>query len=223
MDDRRTEDFMLVERMRTGDESAFGEIMQRYQRPVLDFVYRMVGNADTANDLAQDVFVRVWRGIGRFRWRADAAFSTWLFQIARNACIDETRRWARDPMHAAVADPVVLEQSPSPNPTASDVAAREIGERVAAAVTRLPEDQRTVVALAEYEGLSYKEIATVMNCSIKSVEARLYRAKQTLRHALRDIAPPSPATADDGADAGGPADKPMRPDARTAARQVPHP
>ena len=197
MDDRRTEDFMLVERMRTGEESAFGEIMRRYQRPILDFVYRMVGNADTANDLAQDVFVRVWRGIGRFRRRADAAFSTWLFQIARNACIDEIRRRARDPLHAAVADPVALEQSPSSNSVASDVVAREIGERVAAAVTSLPEDQRTVVVLAEYDGLSYKEIAAVMSCSVKSVEARLYRAKQTLRHALRGIAPVIPGIPND--------------------------
>ena len=206
----------LIAKAQSGDEAAFTEILQRYQRPILDFVYRMVGNADTAQDLAQDVFVRVWRGIGRFTHRRDATFSTWVFQIARNACIDVIRRRARDPLHAAMADPIVLEQSPS-NSTANDVAAREIGERVAAAVTSLPEDQRTVVVLTEYEGLSYKEIAAVMNCSVKSVEARLYRAKHTLRHALRDIAPPSPATADDGADASRHADKPMRPNTRLAS------
>lgn len=196
-DDKRADDFMLVQRMRAGDESAFGEIMRRYQRPVLDFVYRMVGNADTAQDLAQDVFVRVWRGIGRFSRRADAAFSTWLFQIARNACIDVIRRRTRDPLHAALADPIFLEQSSSPISVATDVAMREIGQRVAAAVTSLPEDQRTVVVLAEYEGLSYREIAAVMNCSVKSVEARLYRAKHTLRHALRGMAPVIPGIPND--------------------------
>jgi RNA polymerase sigma-70 factor (ECF subfamily) len=207
----------LIAKAQSGDEAAFTEILERYKRPVLDFVYRMIGDPDAAQDVAQEVFVRVWRGIGRFTHRQDAAFSSWLFQIARNACIDVIRRQARDPLHAVAAAPVVLEQSPSPNSTANDVAAREIGERVAAAVTSLPEDQRTVVALAEYEGLSYKEIAAVMNCSVKSVEAYLYRARQTLRHALRDMAPPSPATADDGADAGGHANRPMRPNSRLSS------
>ncbi len=186
----------LIAKAQSGDETAFTRILQRYQRPVLDFVYRMVGNADTAQDVAQDVFVRVWRGIGRFRHRRGATFSTWVFQIARNACIDVIRRRTRDPLHAALADPIVKVQSPSPS-TANDVAAREIGERVAAAVTSLPEDQRTVVVLAEYEGLSYKAIAAVMNCSVKSVEARLYRAKHTLRHALRGLAPGIPGIPND--------------------------
>ena len=181
------EERSLIERAQAGDEAAFAEILQRYKRPVLDFVYRMLGNADTAQDVAQEVFVRVWRGIGRFTHRRDATFSTWVFQIARHACIDVFRRRTRDPLHAAVAEPGILEPSLSQDSVSHDVAAREIGERVAAAVASLPEDQRTVVALAEYEGMSYKEIAAVMHCSVKSAEARLYRARQTLRQALSEL------------------------------------
>lgn len=181
-----TTEQILVDRAQSGDEAAFTEILQRYKRPVLDFVYRMIGDPDAAQDVAQDVFVRVWRGISRFKYRRNAAFSTWVFQIARNACIDVIRRRARDPLQGMAVDPVILEQSTSPNPTATDVARREIGEQIAAAVASLPEDQRAVVVLAEYQGLAYKEIAAVMNCSVKSVEARLYRAKHFLRHVLSE-------------------------------------
>lgn len=182
----------LIAQMQSGDEAAFTKILQRYQRPVLDFVYRMLGNADTAQDVAQEVFVRVWRGIGRFQHRRGATFSTWVFQIARNACIDVIRRRPRDPLHSAFAAPLMKAQSASLT-TVKDVVAREIGERVAAAVASLPADQRMVVVLAEYEGLSYKEIGVVMECSVKSVEARLYRARHALCHALRDIATPQAA------------------------------
>ncbi len=187
VDHDNTSERILVEMAQAGDEEAFTGIMQRYKRPVLDFMYRMTGDPDAAQDLAQDVFVRAWRGIGRFEQRPDAMFSTWLFQIARNACADVHRRWARDPLHAAVGDSTSLEEFPSRQSVERDVAAHETGEQVAAAVANLPEDQRTAVVLAEYEDLSYKEIAAVMNCSVKSVEGRLYRAKQALRRALDEI------------------------------------
>ena len=181
-----TAERILIEKAQSGDEDAFGAIVRRYQRPVLDFVYRMTGDPDGANDLAQDVFVRAWRGIGRFEKRPGAAFSTWLFQIARNACIDVHRRRARDPLCKAVDDPAALEASASSDSVARNVAAREIGEQVAAAISRLPEDQRATIVLAEYRGMSHEEIAAVMQCSIKSVEARLYRARQALRVRLRN-------------------------------------
>ncbi len=177
----------LIAEVQAGDQAAFGEIIQRYQRPVLDFIYRMLGDPDIAQDVAQDVFVRIWRSISRFRCRRDAAFSTWLFQIAHNLCVDVLRRRARDPLRMAVTDPILMDK-PASDFTTRNVITREMGRRVADAVGSLPQDQRAVVVLAEYEGLSYKEIAAVMKCSVKAVESRLYRAKQALRHALRDIA-----------------------------------
>lgn len=179
----------LVEQVKAGDDRAFDALMARYKRPVLNFVYRMIGDAAEAEDVAQDVFVRAYQTIRKPGFhQTTGAFSTWLFQVARNAAIDCLRRRRRNPVQSAAVDAsLLLEAIPASGSVSQEVAAREIGALVAAAIAKLPEDQRTAVALAEYEGLSYKEIAAVMRCSIKSVEARLYRSKHTLRHALRGL------------------------------------
>lgn len=176
-------DLPLVQRIQSGDEEAFGELMRRYKRPLLNFVYRVLGEAGEAEDVAQESFVRAYRHLRGFR-PGSARFSTWLFRIARNAALDHVRRRARRPE-------VRLEEAgvaPSTEATAAtEVQAREAGEQIARAVARLPEDQRTALVLAEYQGLSYAEIAEVMACSTKAVESRLYRAKQTLRAALAHL------------------------------------
>ncbi len=192
-------DWSLVEQVKAGDDRAFDAIMDRYKRPIVGFVYRMVGDAVEAEDVAQDVFVRTYQSMRKPAFRQTTAeFSTWLFQVARNAARDCLRRRKRHPSESLSAMEDNGESVAGDGRAAhEEVAAREAGEQIAAAVALLPEDQRTAVVLAEYEGLSYKEIAAVMSCSIKSVEARLYRAKETLRHALRDIAPVIPGIPND--------------------------
>jgi RNA polymerase sigma-70 factor (ECF subfamily) len=106
-----------------------------------------------------------------------------LFALARNAAIDHLRWRKRHPTEPIERVP----QLATPSGTAEEVAAREIGKEIAAAVAKLPEDQRNALVLAEYHGMSYAEIAEVMHCSEKSVESRLYRAKQTLRGSLRHL------------------------------------
>jgi RNA polymerase sigma-70 factor (ECF subfamily) len=153
----------IIRRIQSGDDSAFDELMGRYKRPIVNFIFRMLGNADDADDVAQEVFVRVYQKLDTYR--PQTKFSTWLFALARNAAIDRLRWRARhrtepiDPesLLAATAD------------TAGEVDAREIGALIAAAVSELPEDQRTVLVLAEYQGMSHAEIAAVMRCSEKSV------------------------------------------------------
>ncbi|MGD0016660.1 MAG: sigma-70 family RNA polymerase sigma factor [Verrucomicrobiia bacterium] len=169
----------LIEQARAGDEVAFEELMRHYKRPVLNFVYRLLGNAADADDVAQEVFVRVYQNLRDYSPRK--RFSTWLFALARNAAIDRLRWRERHPTTPldSVPDP------PMPTGVAEEVNAHEIGAQIAAAVGSLPEDQRTALVLAEYQGLSYAEIAEIMRCSEKSVESRLYRAKQTLREKLR--------------------------------------
>ena len=183
------DDRALVERSRRGDEQAFVELVTRYKRPILNFAYRFLGDAHAADDVAQEVFIKAYRGLGGFSYASrHAKFSTWLFQIARNAAIDALRRRSRNPAQTATADTsVLLESLPAAGSMSQEIAAHELGMQIAAAVTSLPEDQRTAVVFAEYEGLSTREIADVMRCSVKSVEARLYRARQTLRHALRGL------------------------------------
>ena len=188
MTDKQT-DWNLVEQVKAGDDRAFDTIMERYKRPILGFVYRMIGDAVEAEDVAQDVFARSYQSIRKPAFRQTTAeFSTWLFQVARNAAIDCQRQRKRHPTESLAALDDSGDSVAGAGRTAhEESAARETGEQIAAAVALLPEDQRTVVVLAEYEGLSYKEIAAVMSCTVKSVEARLYRAKQTLQHALRGL------------------------------------
>ncbi len=152
--------------------------MQRYRHPVVNFCYRMIGDATEADDVAQDVFVRVYRNVAAYRPRTK--FSTWLFALARNACIDRLRYRQRHPT-------ALLDDVPEPSAVSGEVEARETGEVIATAVASLPEDQRTALVLAEYQGMSYAEIAGVMQCSEKAVESRLYRAKQTLREKLKHL------------------------------------
>jgi RNA polymerase sigma-70 factor (ECF subfamily) len=141
----------------------------------------MVGDPDTAQDLVQDVFVRAWQGLERFRWQSNTAFSTWLFQIARNAALDSLRHRKRHPttpLSAAFND---AHSIPAKDATASDAAAsHETGAQIAAAIAALPEDQRTAIILAEYHGLSCPDIAAVMKW-------RLYRARLYLRERLSHL------------------------------------
>lgn len=174
-------DSEVVRRIQSGDNDAFDELMRRYKRPIVNFVYRLLGNAEDADDIAQEVFVRVYQNLDTYR--PETKFSTWLFALARNAAIDRLRWRARHPTEPIESAPQVAALSA----TADEASAREIGEQIAAAVAKLPEDQRTALVLAEYQGLSYAEIAGVMHCSERSVESRLYRAKQTLRSWLQHL------------------------------------
>jgi len=174
----------LIEQARAGDEAAFAELMRRYKRPVVNFVYRMLGDAVEADDIAQEVFVSAYQHIGAFQARKTGAkLSTWLFTLAKHAVIDHLRWRKRHPTESL--EPVERSAASSEAGVAEQVSTREIGEHIAAAVATLPEDQKTALILAEYNGLSYGEIAQIMRCSEKSVEARLYRAKQTLRKRLQ--------------------------------------
>jgi RNA polymerase sigma-70 factor, ECF subfamily len=174
-------DSELVRQIQSGDSAAFDELMRRYKRPVVNFVYRMLGNAADADDVTQEVFVRVYQNLDGYR--LETKFSTWLFALARNAAIDHLRWRARHRTESIES----ASQFAAPSGTADVVATREIGEEIAAAVAKLPQDQRTALVLSEYHGFSYADIADVMRCSEKSVESRLYRAKQTLRVSLHHL------------------------------------
>ncbi|MBU4198502.1 MAG: sigma-70 family RNA polymerase sigma factor [Verrucomicrobia bacterium] len=188
MSDEHT-DWIIVEQVKAGDDRAFDALMARYKRPVINFVCRLIGNASEAEDLAQDVFVRAYQNIRKPGFhQTTGAFSTWLFQVARNAAIDCLRRRKRRPTESLTTLEEDGENLAVTARTADrEIAVKEIGEQIAAAVALLPEDQKTAVILSEYENLSYVEIAAIMKCSVKSVESRLYRAKQFLRDRLRDL------------------------------------
>ena len=172
----------LVERIATGDVRAFDELMARYKRPILNFVYRMIGDGTEAEDIALDVFVKAHRALTSGGYRSGrATVSTWLFQIARNAALDFLRHQRRHPTEAL---PDTDERAAPGHTAAQDMATHEAGAQITAAVAELPEDQRTALILAAYEDRSQNEIAAIMKTSAKSVEARLYRARQYLRQRL---------------------------------------
>ncbi len=179
-------DWHLVEAVHAGDAQAFEALMQRYKRPVLNFVYRLLNDAMEAEDAAQDVFVRTYRTIrkGRLR-RSSSAFSTWLFQVARHAALDRLRRRRRHPESSLTPMSENGFEALAPGRTpAQDADAKALSHAIAEAVAALPEKQRTAMVLFEYEGCSQAEVAAVMRCSPKSVEARLSRARRSLRHRL---------------------------------------
>ena len=147
-------DSEVVRQIQSGDDSAFDELMGRYKRPVVNFVFRMLGNADDADDVAQEVFVRVYQKLDTYR--PETKFSTWLFALARNAAIDRLRWRKRHPTESIDPDSPLV----AATDTAQEVDARELGELIAAAVSELPEDQRTVLVLAVARPLRDKHIAT---------------------------------------------------------------
>ncbi|MBI5397420.1 MAG: sigma-70 family RNA polymerase sigma factor [Verrucomicrobia bacterium] len=185
-------DIELMERVRDGeDAAAFEELMRRYQRPVVAFLARLTGNLDVAQDLAEETFVRLWQSAPRYR--PTAKFTTWLFTIASRLATDHARRMeVRRPV--SLETPVGDEgRAPADTlrdgaPTADEAVARaETAALVQTAVRSLPLEQRTALVLCEFEGLSYAEAARAMSCTVKSVESRIYRAKQVLRERLRRL------------------------------------
>jgi RNA polymerase sigma-70 factor (ECF subfamily) len=183
MNTQQTTDYQLIQQLKAGNDAAFEELLSRYKKPVLNFVYRLLGNADDADDVAQEVFVRAYRHIEDYRPKTQ--FSTWLFAIARNAAIDRLRHRQRHPTEPLEG---IEPASPVRGP-AAEAQLQEIGAQIASAIQQLPEDQRTAIVLAEYHDQSHAEIAAIMGCSEKSVESRLYRARQTLRRALAPLFP----------------------------------
>ena len=163
-----------------GDESAFAVLFERHRKRVLNTAYHFLGDRDAAQDAAQEVFVKVYTS-GK-AYRPNAAFTTWLYRITANACLDEVRKRKRSRLatNEELLDCIV---DPAASP---EVQARsnELAREVRAAIASLPESQRLAVILQRYEGLPYQQIADVLKTSVPAVESLLFRAKHSLRRAL---------------------------------------
>lgn len=178
-------------RLQAGDDTALAPLMQRWEGPVKRFIFRLVGNTAEAEDLAQDVFVRIYTK--RASYRPGAKFSTWCFSIAANQAKNRLRWWKRRPVLSlnawTEAGGETADES-SMGTQASSQAMRD--EQVAAvqrAIAELPVDLRTALVLFEYEQQSMVEIAAVLDCTPKAVENRLYRARQKLKTSLASLLP----------------------------------
>ena len=163
-----------------GDRDALGALVRRHQANVVGLAYRFLGRWDVAEDVAQDVFVRVWRAAAEFR--PQAQFTTWLYRLVTNACWDRRRQAGRELRLRSAA--------PSPGCDAPPSAALESQQRIARvrqAVAGLPDRQRLAVILHRYQGLSHQEIADATGWSQSAVESCLVRAYEKLRASLSDL------------------------------------
>jgi RNA polymerase sigma-70 factor (ECF subfamily) len=170
-------------RFQNGDISAFDELMNRNRKSVINTIYRYVGNRDHAEELAQEVFLRVYKSSRKYKPKAK--FSTWLYKIVTNLCLNELRKKRADviPIHELADDSGSLIDVSSSAPD-HGLERRERISMVRKSIESLPDKQRMAVILREYEGMSYREIAEAMGCSVASVQSRLQRAKVTLRERL---------------------------------------
>jgi len=185
-------DAAIMLRVAEGDEASFNYLAQKYHRPMIHFLYRMVGNQAVAEELAQEVFLRVYRARGSYR--AEARFTTWLYRIATNLAVNH----ARDTRHERAAQTVYLDQPDEETGTTPDVADDEPtveqrllrDERMAAIrhhVMALPERQRMAVLMHKYQGMDYRQIGEVLKLSESATKSLLFRAYQTLREKLKDF------------------------------------
>lgn len=183
-------DAALMLRVREGDTSAFTELVNRYKQPVINLVSRMLQDPGEAEDIAQNVFVQAFRSAPRYK--VSAKFSTWLFTIARNLCLNELRRRARHRTESMDASPAQDPDSPTreheDRGTATPPAALlhgELQDLLAESLRDLPETQRMAVLLCREEDLSYEEIAKIMGTSLSATKSLIFRGRETLKRRLK--------------------------------------
>jgi RNA polymerase sigma-70 factor (ECF subfamily) len=183
----RISDEDLMARTAAGDEYAFEFIVQRHQASVSNLVYRFMGNRAEAKDLAQEVFVRVWQAAKSYK--AQAKFSTWIYRIAVNLCLNELkssgrRKWISR-FSGEEEQEVGIETLSDQSASAEDLLlAGERSRKISEALQSLPKNQRMALIMKKYDDLPYREIARILDCSVSAVESLLARAKENLYEKL---------------------------------------
>lgn len=186
-----TSEATLIARCRAGEQAACEQLVAEHQAMVFQLGCHLLGSRDEAYDLSQEVFLRVFRTIDRFR--ADASLKTWIYRIAINQASNRRRFWSRRHRLGQVSldahvevhgEPTEATDASSPHRI---LASKELAARLTVALDALPFDQRTVIILREVEGLSYDEIAEALDIAVGTVKSRLTRARQALRASLGEV------------------------------------
>lgn len=183
-------DIALMLRVKQGDMSAFEQLVEKYKQPVTNLLFRTLHDATEAEDLAQNVFLQVWKSAERYR--STAKFSTWLFTIARNLCLNEIRRRSRHPAESLDApaefeDDSFTRQFEDTRATAApdQLLRDELTHKVEEALAELPENQRTAILLFKEKDLSYDEISEILDCSLSATKSLIHRGRETLKQKLK--------------------------------------
>jgi RNA polymerase sigma-70 factor (ECF subfamily) len=179
---------LLIERSKNGDVSAFEMLIEAYQKKVFNLAYRIIGNYDDANDLAQEAFIRIFRSISGFR--GQSSFSTWIYRITTNVCLDEIRKRKNKSVQyldedIQTDDGEMQRQIISDDPLPEEIAERkELRAAINDSLGELKEEYRIIITLRDIQGMSYEEIAKVLDCPTGTVKSRINRARQALKNVL---------------------------------------
>lgn len=178
-------DHELITKIKNGDQNAFRQLFEQYQHPVYNICYRMTGNREETEDITQDVFIKIFHAIGKFR--GEAKLSSWIYRIVVNTCLKRERRKKLESWISLEFLFQEKEQFQPESPAESPDQQIEIAEKeqiVQKAIQSLPARQKTALILHHYENLSYQEIAAIIETSLSAVESVLYRAKENLAQKL---------------------------------------
>lgn len=185
-------DAALMLRFQAGEEACFEALVERYRRPLLGFVYRMLRDQGASEELLQEAFLRVY--LHRDRYRPQAGFRTWMYRIAYRLALNHVRDHRKERAHDSLDEPEsvvgAMLADGRLNPEQQLLAATEAQrrqQRIRAAIAALPERQRTAVVLHRYQGLEYEEIGAILRLSSSATKSLLFRAYETLRRELRDL------------------------------------
>jgi RNA polymerase sigma-70 factor (ECF subfamily) len=183
-------DAALMLRVKRGDRAAFTELVEKYKQPIMNFIFRSLRDEMEAEDVAQNVFLQVYKS--RQRYKRTAKFSTWLFTIARNLCLNEIRRRSRHP--AESLDEPHTENEDQPQRQYEDTRVilppekylhGELAQHIEKALAELPESQRSAILLCRQEELSYDEISDILDCSLSATKSLIHRGRETLKEKLK--------------------------------------
>ena len=190
MPDQSDPDAALMLRVKRGDRAAFTELVEKYRQPLFNFVFRTLRDEIETEDVAQNTFLQVWKS--RARYERTAKFSTWLFTIARNLCLNEIRRRSRHPAdsleepHAEHDDQPQRQYEDKKNFLPTDTTLHsELADKIEEALAELPENQRTAILLCRQDELSYEEIAEVLDCSLSATKSLIHRGREALKEKLK--------------------------------------
>ena len=176
------EEYNLIQAARNGDQAAFGELVQQYQKRVFALAVRMCPTPELAEEAAQEAFLAAWQGLPFFR--GDSAFATWLYRLTSNACVDLLRKENRH-QGPSLDDESVSAEVPDPTPTPEKaVEQQELRRQIEAGLQTLSPEHREVLILREIQQLSYDEIADVLSLDLGTVKSRINRGRRQLREFL---------------------------------------
>jgi RNA polymerase sigma-70 factor (ECF subfamily) len=190
MPDQADPDAVLMLRVKRGDRAAFAALVEKYRQPLFNFVFRTLRDETETEDVAQNTFLQVWKS--RARYRRTAKFSTWLFTIARNLCLNEIRRRSRHPAESLEETHAEHDDQPSRQyedkkvflPT-ENVLHSELARKIEEVLDELPENQRTAILLCRQDEVSYEEIAEILGCSLSATKSVIHRGRETLKEKLK--------------------------------------